>query len=127
MKCSPRINQEELDYTYRTAVDRLSSHQDIYSEYNKIIESQQFYDNEKDALRSAIERVKNKSYECQIWVKIQKENDIYKLQNHWIVTDDWKVKICAEYVGMFLAYDYSTLQKILHYKISIEDIMNCYR
>lgn len=127
MECRPRVNQEELDYTYWSSVNRLNSHQDIYSEYNRLVESQHFYDNEKDALRSAIERVKSKSYECQIWVTFKKENDTYKLQNHWIVTDDWKIKMCAEYVGMFLAYDYSTLQKIIYHKISIEDIVNCYR
>ena len=127
MECRPRVNQEELDYTYRSASSRLDSHQDIYSEYNKFIESQKFFDNEKEALLSAIELVKNKSYECQIWVKLKKENDIYKFQNHWIVSDDWKVKMCAEYLGMFLAYDYSTLQKIIQNKISIEDIVHCYR
>lgn len=34
-------------------------------------------------------------YSCQIWAKVEKSDDIYRIVNWWIVTDDIKVKLAA--------------------------------
>lgn len=118
-----RISQEELNYIYENAKGRMDANPDIAENHKKEIEKYPFFKTEKEALQAAIKMRKDNHYGCQIWAKIEKTDGIYRIVNYWLVTDDGKIKLSADYIGMALMYDERRLQKIIKNNIAIDDII----
>ncbi len=108
-----RISQDELEYTYENAQGRMRANPDFAEAQKSIIQECPHFNTEKDALKAAIKLENENPYTCQIWAKVEKVDDIYRIQDYWIVTDDAKIKIAADYIGMVQMYDETRLQKFL--------------
>ena len=109
-----RIGQEQLKYTYESAQGRMAAHPERAERDKKIVQEYSYFRTEKEALEFAIKQMKERCSHYQIWAKIEKgEDDIFRIQNWWIATDDCKVIMAAEYIGMAHMYDWSRLVKII--------------
>lgn len=108
-----RINQDDLSYLYDSAQARIKAHPEFAEKQKKVIQEHAYFKTEKEALESAISKMKNKYSSYQIWAKTEKEGDIIRIQDYWIITDDNKVKLAADYLGMALMYDSSQLLNIV--------------
>ena len=68
--------------------------------------------------------IKEKPDNYQIWAKIEKGDDgIFRIQDRWLVTNDNKVKLAADYIGMALMYDDVRFCKIIDNNIKIDDVI----
>jgi hypothetical protein len=117
------MSQDELAYTYEHAQARMDAHPEYADKHKKIIQAHSFFQTEKEALQSAIEQMNNNHWGCQIWAMIEKTDGVYHIMNHWLVTDDGKIKQSAEYIGMALMYDETRLEKIINNDIKIDDVI----
>ena len=118
-----RMSQDELAYTYEHAQARMDAHPEYADKQKLIIQAQSFFKSEKDALQAAIEQRKDNHWGCQIWAMIEKTDGVYRIINHWLVTDDGKIKQSAEYIGMALMYDETRLERIINNDVKIDDII----
>lgn len=120
------IGQGQL-YELQKRADALKRmHPDTFRRFELFLDglgNADFFDSEQEALTAALDRIKNKgSSSVQIWAKYITDEEYFKI-NSWIVTDDWRVKQAAEYVGLALMYDESRLQIIIDNGISINDVV----
>lgn len=118
-----RMSQDELAYTYEHAQARMDAHSEYADKQKQIIQAQSFFKSEKEALQAAIEQWKDKQWGCQIWAMIEKTDGVYRILNHWLVTDDGIIKQSAEYIGMALMYDETRLERIINNGIKIDDVI----
>jgi hypothetical protein len=118
-----RMSQDELAYTYEHAQARMDAHPEYADKHKKIVQAHSFFKSEKEALQAAIEQRKNNQWGCQIWAMIEKTDGVYRILNHWLVTDDGKIKQSAEYIGMALIYDETRLERIINNDVKIDDII----
>lgn len=121
-----RISQDEMRYLYENARGRMNAHPEYADEQKKIIQKHSYFKTEKEALLAAIRLEKESLYDYQIWAEIEKKGDVFRIQNHWILTDDWKTKQAADYIGMALMYDETRLQTIVNDKVEIDDVIAYY-
>ncbi len=126
MKYRYRMNQERLKYLYESAESRIDAHPNIAEKHRADIQKCTHYESEKEALSRALELERENPYSCQIWAKIEKADDIYRIQKYWLVTDDVKIKMAADYIGMALMYDETRLQNIIYNKVKIDDVIAYY-
>ena len=117
------MSQDELAYTYGHAQARMDAHSEYADKQKQIIQAQSFFKSEKEALQAAIEQRKDNHWGCQIWAMIEKTDGVYRILNHWLVTDDGKIKQSAEYIGMALMYDEARLERIINNDVKIDDII----
>ncbi len=119
------ITQDDMKFIYESAKDRMDIHPEHAEKCKKRIQLQRVFTSEKDALKFALKKMKQgdlgPSY--QIWAAIEKDADIYRIQNFWIVTDNNRVKMAAEYIGMALIYSAIELRSIIIDNINIEDVV----
>lgn len=119
-----RISQDELKRLYENAKSRMEINPDITAKHTKVIEGCQSYQSEKEALEAAIAMMKEKPANYQIWAKVEKGDDgIFRIQDWWIVTDDGKTKLAADYIGMALMYDDIRLNRIINKNIKVDDVV----
>lgn len=117
-------SQDTLRYTYESAKGRMDYNPDVAEREKSVIQKQQFFKTEKEALQAAIKKVKAGSTFCQIWVKFDKgDDDIFRIQNFWLVTDDWRVQKAAEYIGMAFMYDNDRIDRIIYSNTPLDDIV----
>lgn len=116
------IGQGQLYELQKRAAELKRMHPDAFSFFLDVLGNADVFDSEKEALTAALDRIKNKGSSIQIWAKFITDEEYYKI-NSWIVTDDWRVKQAAEYVGLALMYDESRLQIIIDNGISINDVV----
>lgn len=121
-----RASQKELEYAYESAKGRMECHPDVAEKYQNIIQKCSYFKSEKEALEKAFRIWKEKPYSCQIWAKVEKDDDIYRIPNYWIVTDDNKIIQAAEYIGMAQMYDETRLAYIIDDNIKIDDVIAYY-
>lgn len=121
-----RIGQDELKRLYENAKDRMDAHPDFAEKHITAIRDCPHFKSEKRALEVALNMEKDNPCSCQIWAKIENVNDIYRIQDYWLVTDDGKVKMSADYIGMALMYDETRLQNIIDSNAKIDDIIAYY-
>ena len=120
-----RISQEEMKYTYERAKARMDFHIDYANKQKDIIAKHPYFKTEKEALQEALKLIKKTKSDCQIWAEIEKgDDDIYRIQNKWIVIEDGKIKLAAEYIGMALMYDDIRFNRIINNNINIDDIVS---
>ena len=119
-----RISQEEMKYTYERAKARMDFHIDYANKQKDIIAKHPYFKTEKEALQEALKLIKKTKSDCQIWAEIEKGNDdIYRIQNKWIVIEDGKIKLAAEYIGMALMYDDIRFNRIINNNIPIDEVI----
>ena len=119
-----RISQDEMKYTYESAKARMDFHVDYANKQKDIIAKHPYFKTEKEALQEALKLIKKTKSDCQIWAEIEKGDDnIFRVQNKWMVIEDWKVKLAAEYIGMVLMYDDIRFNRIICNNIKIDDII----
>lgn len=128
MEYRVRIGQNDLRYLYESAKARMEAHPELADKHKNTIQQHPFFKTEKEALEAALtlRREKDDS-NCQIWAKVIKDGDVYRIQDWWVVTDDWKIKQSAEYIGMTLMYDNTRLQNILDDNIQIDNVIAYYK
>ena len=119
-----RISQEEMKYTYERAKARMDFHIDYANKQKDIIAKHPYFKTEKEALQEALKLIKKTKSDCQIWAEIEKgDDDIYRIQNKWIVLEDGKIKLAAEYIGMALMYDDIRFNRIINNNIPIDEVI----
>lgn len=119
-----RISQDEMKRLYEAAKGRMDAHLEFADEQKEIIANCPYFKTEKEALQTAIKLIKKNQSDYQIWAKIEKGDDgIFRIQNWWIVTDDGKTKMAADYIGMALMYDDTRLSRIIDNNIGINDVV----
>lgn len=105
--------QAELSYVYNSAKDRISPGNEYAEEKRKILNKYDFLKSEDEALEKAKTFIKNGSFKCQVWVNIEKDEEFYHFADKWIVSDDYKILMAAEYLGFAQVYDNTQLHIIL--------------
>ena len=119
-----RISQEEMKYTYERAKARMDFHIDYANKQKDIIAKHPYFKTEKEALQEALKLIKKTKSDCQIWAEIEKgDDDIYRIQNKWMVIKDGKIKLAAEYIGMALMYDDIRFNRIINNNIPIDEVI----
>jgi hypothetical protein len=119
-----RISQIEMRMLFESAEARMGYNPEFAEKHKKAIQEYPYFKTEKEALENAIKMMKEKPANYQIWAKIDKGDDgIFRIQDWWIVTDDGKVKLAADYIGMALMYDNTRLGKIINNNINIDDVV----
>ena len=119
-----RISQDEMRHIFESAEGRMGYNPEFAEKHKKAIQGYPYFKTEKEALENAIKMMKEKPANYQIWAKIDKGDDgIFRIQDWWIVTDDGKVKLAADYIGMALMYDDLRLDRIIDKNIKIDDVV----
>lgn len=95
-----RINQDELKCVYESAEMRMKEHPDFAEKYKKIIQNISFYKTEKEAINAAYKMKNNGCFCCQIWAKVDRDEEYFFIKDYYIVTDKNSIKQAAEYIGM---------------------------
>ena len=122
-----RIGQETLKYIYESAKERIAAHPKRAEQAISIIDKHRHFKTQKEALEFAIEQMKTNYARYQVWAKVEKgEDDIYRVQNWWLSTDDSKVLESAEYIGLVQTHDESMILSIIDDDIPIDDIVAYY-
>lgn len=123
MKYKYEFNQGTLDHIYENAKGRMEFHPDLAEKYTDMIDKHRHYETEREALEIAFQTWESSPMNCQIWAKIEKDEEFYRIMDWWIVTNDWKIKQAAEYIGMVLLYDEVKLSRIVNDDVPIDDIL----
>ena len=119
-----RISQDEMNRLYENAQARMDAHLEFADEQKEIIAKHPYFNSEKEALEAALDMMNKGSLDYQIWAKIEKGDDgIFRVQNYWLLTDDGKTKVAAEYIGMALMYDDVRLNRIINDGVGINDVV----
>lgn len=118
-----RMGQDLLRDTFENAQARMEYHPDIAKKHRQSIEQYEHFKTEKDALKNALAKLKDGHSDFQIWAKIEKEGEFYRIADWWIVTADWKIKQAADYIGMALMYDETRLLYITQDNANIDDVV----
>lgn len=119
-----RINQETLKYIYESAKERMAAHPERAKQAVSMVEKHHHFNTQKDALEFAVEQMKTNYARYQVWAKVGKgEDDIYRVQNWWLSTDDSRVLESAEYMGMAQTHDDSMILSIIDDNLPIDDVV----
>ena len=122
-----RIAQKELKYIYENAQARMEYNSKRSAKATNIVNNHPHFNTQKEALEFAVEQMKTNAAWYQVWAKVEKgEDDIYKVQNWWLSTDDSKVLESAEYIGMVQTHDGSMILSIIDNNIPIDDVVAYY-
>ncbi|MEE0864810.1 MAG: hypothetical protein U0L61_06725 [Alistipes sp.] len=122
-----RIAQKELEYIYENAQARMEYNPKRAANATNIVNNHPHFNTQKEALEFAVEQMKTNAACYQVWAKVEKgEDDIYKVQNWWLSTDDSKVLESAEYIGMVQTHDGSMILSIIDNNIPIDDVVAYY-
>lgn len=100
MKERKGFGQDELKYVYERGKERMECHSEKAAECNKIINGHAFYKSKDEAISKAKELNESNSHKYQVWAKVGKDEEYYYIENYYIVSNDWKVLMAAEYIGM---------------------------
>jgi hypothetical protein len=98
------MEQYILQYTYESAKGRMKAHPDIAEKYMDIIQNYPYFKTEKEALEAVIKKEKENLHRLQIWAKVGKKEEYYYIQDYYIVSNDYKILMAAEYIGMAQIY-----------------------
>lgn len=121
-----RASQDELKRVYEHAKARMDAHPEFAEKHKKVINELPYYTSEKDALQAAIKLWEKEPRRTQIWAKVQKVDDTYRIEKFWFVINDGKIKSSADYIGMILMYDEIRLSNIIDGGVSIDDVVAYY-
>lgn len=94
------LGQEELKYVYELGENRIEFHPELAEKYRMIIEEIPYYQNRNEAIEKAIQMSKDSLKPYQVWAKVGKDEEYYYIQDYYIVSNDYRILIAAEYIGM---------------------------
>lgn len=94
------LGQEELKYVYERGKKRIEYHPEFADKYIKMIEELPFYQNRNEAIEKALQMSKDCQEPYQVWAKVGKDEEYYFIQDCYIVSNDYRILIAAEYIGM---------------------------
>lgn len=94
------LGQEELKYVYEHGKKRIECHPELADKYIKIIEEFPFYQDRNEAIEKAIQMSKDNHEPYQVWAKVGNDVEHYYIQDYYIVSNDYRILIAAEYIGM---------------------------
>ena len=94
------LGQEELKYVYERGKKRIECHPELADKYIKIIEEFPFYQDRNEAIEKAIQMSKDNHEQYQVWAKVGNDVEHYYIQDYYIVSNDYRILIAAEYIGM---------------------------
>ena len=101
MKIKQRyLGQEELRYVYDSAERRMEAHPELAEKYKKMIDNFAFYMNKDKAIKAATELNESNIRKYQVWARVSKKEERYYIEDYYIVSNDWKILMAAEYIGM---------------------------
>lgn len=118
-----RMSQEQLGYIYETALSRIRANPEVAKKQEQIINNFPAFKTEKEALQKAFELMKSNNSDFQIWAKVEKSDNIFRVVNWWIVTDKWQIEMAADYIGMAQMYDTPRLNRLYADNAKIDDII----
>lgn len=121
-----RASQDELKRVYEHAKARMDAHPEFAEKHKKVINELPYYISEKDALQAAIKLWEKDPWLWLICAKVEKVDGIYRIGKFWLVTNDGKIKLSADYIGMILMYDDTRLYNIIHSGVPIDDVIAYY-
>ena len=98
------LSQDEMKYVYESAEGRMECHPELAEKYRKIIDNYSFYTDKNTAIEKAIELSKSNQRHYQVWAKVGKDEEYYYIEDFFIVSNDYKILIAAEYIGMEQIY-----------------------
>ena len=101
-------SQDQLRYAYEDGQNHMKYHPDVVEEYRQIIEKHPHFKSEKEALQ---------------WAKIGKKDGVYRNQDWWKVTNDWKVLLAVDYLGLVQVYTEANFMRIIRNDVDIDDII----
>ena len=78
----------------------MECHPEIAEKYRRIIEQSPFYNDRDEAIKVAEAICKSDGSRCQVWAKVGKDKEHYYIEDYYIVSNDYKIIIAAEYIGM---------------------------
>ena len=94
------LGQEELKYVYEHGKKRMEYHPELAEKYRKMIEVLPFYQDRNEAIEKAIQMSKDNHEPYQVWAKVGNDVEHYYIQDYYIVSNDYRILIAAEYIGM---------------------------
>lgn len=94
------LGQEELKKVYESAKKRMEYHPEKAEIYRRIIEHSPFYNDKDEAIKVAEAMCKSDGSGCQVWAKVGKDKEHYYIEDYYIVSNDYKILIAADYIGM---------------------------
>jgi arginine utilization protein RocB len=97
------MEQYILQFVYESAKERIEAHPDIADKFQNIIQNYPYFKTEKEALEAAVKKEKDNP-KWQIWAKIEKDEELYRIKDYYIMSNDYKVLQAAEYIGMAQIY-----------------------
>ena len=95
-----RFSQSELRYIYESAKGRMDANPEYAERYQKMIDQHPSYKIEREAIQSAHALKKDSHSIVQVWAKIGRDEEYFYIQDHYIVSDDIRISIAADYIGM---------------------------
>lgn len=94
------LGQDELKYVYERGKERVKYHPELAEKYRKMIETHPFYKDRDEALKMAVQKSNNSLRKYQVWAKVGKDEEYFFIQDYYIVSNDYRILIAAEYIGM---------------------------
>lgn len=92
------IGQDELKYVYEAAQARIKAHPEYAEKQKEILDKYNFLKSGKDAFEN-FKSFDKRSFNCQVWVNIEKDEEYYYCADKWIVSNDYDILVAAEYLG----------------------------
>ena len=100
MRERKNFSQDELRYVYERGKEHIEGNPERAAEYEKIINEHAFYQNIDVALKAAKELNETDSRKYQVWARVAKKDERYYVEDYYIVSNNWKVLMAAEFMGM---------------------------
>ncbi|MDO4813434.1 MAG: hypothetical protein Q3995_07965 [Eubacteriales bacterium] len=77
---------------------------EVAKKHKKTIQNFPHFTSESEAIKAADKMNESSSLFCQVWAKVDKDEEYYHIQDYYIVTDDNLILQAAEYIGMAHIY-----------------------
>lgn len=102
--------QDQLQYIYESAEERMEYNPDIAKFYQGVIRECPRYDTEEEAVEAyGIMRKEGPGIKYMVWGTIRKDEEFYSVTAPWVVTTGGDTQKAAEYVGMVYIEDYKSM------------------
>ena len=96
--------QDVLQYCYDAGKEREKYHPEVAERHRKILDKCIIYKTEEEALEAAVKLKKKRTCGCQVWAKIERDEEFYYLSDYWVIATDNFIGMAAEYLGMAQVY-----------------------
>lgn len=102
--------QDQLQYIYESAEERMKYNPDIAEFYQGVIRECHRYKTEKEAVDAYdTMRKEDPGTRYMVWGTIGKDEEFYSIESPWVVTTGGDSQKAAEYIGMVYIEDYKSM------------------